>query len=877
MYASASGLSSAQVIRSREKYGANILPKPRMKTAMDFLRDVFSDKLNLILLFLAFVFIIVAILGLGSMTEALGIILVLALIAVIDVITGIRAQRYTRRLQDMAGVRFCNVVRDGKIQNINVTEIVVGDTVLLNTGDTIYADGYLIDGAVDVDNSVLNGETKKAPKTVIKNYKYNPNAKITGESYIDKNSLFAGATIQSGRGAMMVTRVGIHTENGKILADVQTISAPRTSLDIQLDNLATQISKFGLIGACIVGVCLIGVEIMQSGGVGQFLGMGWLDVVASVLGVLVIALTIIAAAVPEGLPLIVSLVISQNAREMVRHNVLAKYANKIPEAGNIQILCTDKTGTLTCAKLTPIQNFLGNGDIMPFDAKCVPNEIFRRGLIMNGGASYDDNNNIVGGNSTGRALLALINPNDAIFSDLRDNYVRLAELPFDSANKYSATQLSPCDKKSDACTYYMGAPEMILAHATHYMAPNGQRRKLNVSVMEKLMTENARRAMRLVATAISSGPISKKGLPDDLTLVCMTSLRDEIRAGIPDAVNTMHNAHVQVIMITGDSLPTAIAIARETNIMNAPDDIAVNAADLDNYTDDQLLGVLPRLRVVARAVPSTKLKLVQIAQSAGQSIGMCGDGTNDAPALKLADVGFAMGSGTDVAKAAADIIITDDNFVSVTDAVLLGRTFLHNIKMFLRFQLPINIWLMIACLIFPLVFGHPAFWATQILIINIIMDSLNSLAFGGERPKPEYMRDPVVPKGAPLITRRGMRGVIWICAGVALITCALYLPPVARIFGVAAQMETARFVVLVFAAMLNGFNVRTDGINPLRGIWRNPMFLGISLIVFTATFALVQLGGEMFHVTALNGHQWTVLIALAALIIPWGMLGKLMR
>ncbi len=877
MYASASGLTAQQVIQSRKKYGANILPKPRMKTALDFLRDVFSDKLNLILLFLAFVFIVVAILGLGSVTEALGIILVLALIAGIDVVTGLRAQRYTRRLADMAGVRFCNVLRDGKIQNINVKEIVVGDTVLLNTGDTIYADGYLIDGAVDVDNSVLNGETKKAPKTVIKNYKYNPHAKITGDAYVDKNSLFAGATIQSGRGAMLVTRVGIDTENGKILSNVQTISAPRTSLDIQLDKLATQISKFGLIGACVVAACLIGVEIVQHGGFAQYFDMGALRVTTSILSVLVIALTIIAAAVPEGLPLIVSLVISQNAREMVRHNVLAKYANKIPEAGNIQILCTDKTGTLTCANLMPVQNFLGNGDVLPFDAESAPNEIFRRSLILNGGASYDDNKNIVGGNSTGRALLTLIGSDDKIFSDLRNNYIKLAELPFDSANKYSATQLAPRGTKSDAMTYYMGAPEMILAHATHYMDANGRRHKLDASVVEKLMTENAARAMRMVATAESQKSISKTGLPDDLTLVCLTSLRDEIRAGIPAAVDTMHNAHVQVIMITGDSLPTAIAIARETNIMTAPSDIAVNAAELDNYSDAQLLEMLPRLRVVARAVPNTKLKLVQIAQSAGQSIGMCGDGTNDAPALKLADVGFAMGSGTDVAKAAADIIITDDNFVSVTDAVSLGRTFLHNIKMFLRFQLPINIWLMIACLVFPLFVGHPAFWATQILIINIIMDSLNSLAFGGEPVKPEYMHEPVVPKGAPLITRRGMRGVIWICMGFALITLALYIPQIAKMFGTPAQMETARFVVLVFAAMLNGFNVRTDGINPLRGISHNPMFWVISLVVFVSTFALVQLGGAMFHVTALNTTQWVVLILLSALIIPWGIMGKAIR
>lgn len=866
-----SGLTQSAVLASRQKHGANILPRPRAKTAWDFLRDVFTDKLNLILLFLAFVFIVVAILGLGSMTEALGIIAVLVLIAWIDVATGLRSQRFTRQLQDMADVRYCNVVRAGRVQNINVTDIVVGDIVILNTGDTIHADGYLISGAVDVDNSVLNGETKAAHKIPIKNYKYNPRAKITGDVYIDRNSLFSGATIQSGRGQMVVTRVGINTEQGKILSDVQTITAPRTSLDMQLDRLATQISKFGVIGACIVAVVLIAVDILHAGGISTFFGMGSLTVIKSVLSILVIALTIVAAAVPEGLPLIVSLVISQNAREMVRHNVLAKYANKIPEAGNIQILCTDKTGTLTCANLTPVRNFLGNGDELPFDATCRTNELFYYGVILNGGARYDDTGKIVGGNSTGRALLGLIPQGGAIFEKLHNNYRVVAELPFDSVNKYSATELHGADN----FTLYMGAPELILAHAKKYMTTDGKIRKINKSVIDDIIAENAARAMRLVATGVSASRISRNGLPDDLVLVSLTALRDEIRPGIPQAVDTMHNAHVQVIMITGDSLPTAIAIARETNIMQNPDDIAIGAAQLDEYTDEQVLKILPHLRVVARAIPSTKLKLVRVAQGAGLCIGMCGDGTNDAPALKLADVGFAMGSGTDVAKAAADIIITDDNFVSVVDAVLLGRTFLHNIKMFLRFQLPINIWLMTSCLLFPIFMGAPAFWATQILIINIIMDSLNSLAFGGEPSKPEYMHQPVVQKGAPLITRCGMCGVIWMAIGFAALTAMLYLPCISRMFNSTLQMETARFVLLVFAAMLNGFNVRAVGLNIFRGLSRNPMFLGILALVFAATIALVQFGGAMFHVTALGLHQWIVLIGISILIIPWGMIGKL--
>lgn len=870
------GLSAAQVIKNREKFGANVLPQPKIKTVWNFLGDVFSDKLNLILVFLAVIFVVVAALGLGSMIEAIGIIAVLALIAVIDVFTGMRAQKYMRILQNAAAVRHCNVVRDNKIYNINVTDIVVDDIVLLNTGDTIHADGYLIDGELQVDNSVLNGESRRIAKSVVDNYKYSYSHKITGDDYIDQNSLFAGATIQSGRGMMIVKRVGINTENGKIMSSIGTLNAPKTSLDMQLDKLAMQISRLGIVGAIVVGVCLLSVDIMQVGGWDVFISMGNLNALSNILGVMLIALTIVAAAVPEGLPLIVSLVISQNAREMVRRNVLAKYANKIPEAGNINILCTDKTGTLTYANLMPVSNFLGDGTEIKFDDDCKTNELFLYGVILNSGASYDADGKAVGGNSTGRALLNLIPRDGVMFTKLRDGFLVRDELPFDSANKYSATQIAPVENTSKSLTLYMGAPELVLAHVTHYMDCDGKIKKLRHGTIQKLIQENSARAMRMVATAYADDKISKRGLPDNLTLVCVTALRDEIRKGVPASVDMMHDANVQVVMVTGDALDTAIAIAHDAHIMHKDsDDIALSATELDAMTDDAVVKILPRLRVVARAVPTTKLRLVRAAQARGLCIGMCGDGTNDAPALKLADVGFAMGAGTDVAKAASDIIITDNNFISVTDAVMLGRTFLHNIKMFLRFQLPINIWLMLLCVCFPLFTGEPAFWATQILIINIIMDSLNSLAFGGEPSKPEYMQEPVVQKGAPLISRRGMHGVLWTVLGFAVLFGMLNISSVANVFAGGGEMETARFVLLIFAAMLNGLNIRTDNINVFSGLRHNLMFIVIMAIVFCATVLMVQFGGQMFHVVSLNTYQWFTVFALAGLILPWGTLVKL--
>ena len=382
----------------------------------------------------------------------------------------------------------------------------------------------------------------------------------------------------------------------------------------------------------------------------------------------------------------------------------------------------------------------------------------------------------------------------------------------------------------------------------------------------------------MIAVAFSKENLTAGLLPKKLVFISMAALRDDIRTGVPDAVRTMHNAHVQVIMITGDILDTAKAIAIDSDILKENSkDIAIDATELESLSDEEILKILPNIKVIARAVPSTKLRIVSVAQSAGKSIGMCGDGTNDAPALKLADVGFGMGSGTDVCKAASDVIIIDDNFVSVTKAVLLGRTFMHNMMMFLKFQLPINIYLMLMCLFYPLVFGVTAFWAVQILMINIVMDGLNSLAFGGEPTKQEYMREEVIKKGAPLLSKNVMKQIIASVIGFFLVFVLFSLPDIKSIFLNEAQLQTARFALLVFVAMLNGFNIRTDHINPLDGITKNINFLIVAFAVLVGTVIIVNFAGGFLNAVPLGFNQWMCLILLSAVIIPFGMLIKSMK
>ena len=868
------GLTTTQVIQSRKKYGTNTIPGVKPKTAWHFLLEVFQDKINLILLGMLGVFLALAVAGFGSFIEPIGVGVVLLCVAIIGTFTKLRAQKYSLDLKNRTAVRHAIVLRNGKIRHINTDDIVVGDVIFLQSGETVPADGYVIDGQINVNNSVLNGESAECPKEPIRGFKYNPKACITADDYVSKNLVFCGTTVQSGECYMVAQKIGVDTENAKTLLAMREITEVKTDLDIKLDKLATKIGQFGYIGGAIVAVVLLTDSVIAAGGMHAFLSLGILNIVHQVLGALVVALTIIVAAVPEGLPFIITMIISQNARNMIKHNVLAKNTHKIPEAGNIQILCTDKTGTLTYGNLVPITNYLGDGSQVDFDSVLPVSRFIVADIIFNTGAAWDDDGKIVGGTSTQRALLSALNPQAKLVRTVMREIKTLDKIPFDSANKFSAVRI---ERKADGKEFvlYTGAPEIILEHVTKYIDVNGATHKINKSKMMAIIRDNARQAKRVVAFAYNTGNTLGTKLPDNLTLISLVSIRDDVRREVPNAVARMHNAGIHVIMITGDILDTARAIGVDTGIVNGADDLVLTATELDKMTDAQIKKNLYKLKVVARAVPRTKLRLVKIAQEMNLCIGMCGDGTNDAPALKRADVGFAMGSGTDVCKEAGDIIITDDNFVSLADAVLFGRTFLNNVTKFLMFQMPINVMLVILSLIYPIAFVVPAFVAVQILVINIVMDSLNSLAFGAEPPKAEYMNVPPTPKGASLFAGKTLYRIVAGCIEFGIVFALLFVPSVQQIFGDDAAVNlTARFALIMLMAAFNGFNVRTDSRRLLRGISKNPMFVFIASCIIIGTIAIVDFGGELFQVVPLSHDQWIAVFALAFLVIPMDLIRK---
>lgn len=855
------GLSSSEVLRSREMHGSNKLPEPKMKKWYDFAKEALSEKITMILIAIAVLQLFLGFMGVMELSDPIMILVVLAIVTVIAVKTGLGVQKSAAELRAKTSVRYCDVIRDGKVQTINKDELVVGDLVCVGMGQEIFADGYIVDGKISVNNAAINGETKECKKTPIQGYIH---AKTTSTSaYTNPNCLFAGTTVMSGEGKMIVTDVGVNTVNGDTMVKMQTLESPKTALDIALDNLSDFISKWGTVAAVVTFAVLTMTGIM-SVGFSNYFGGNILDVIQKIAQNFSVALTIIVAAVPEGLPLIVKLVTKQNVRTMETFNILAKNPGKIPELAYVDIICTDKTGTLTTGVMTPkkiIDAFVDEVDESSELWKAMVNNI-----CVNNSAVFDGNGEITGGNSIDRAVLTLTDSEEygKIVNDLQVK----AKQVFNSSNKYSAVSCS------NEVTYYKGAPEKLIEHCTTALGDGIQTftDSDKIRLLENIK-EMTTKSMRCIALTQSKEELVENELPNNMTLLGIIGVVDPVREEVPNAVAMAHKAGIQVIEITGDCLETAKAVAEECGIYMAGD-LAITNDDFEAMSDDEVKSIIPKLRVISRCSPNTKLRLVTLAQEIGKSVAMTGDGVNDSPALKRADVGFGMQGGSDVAKEASDIVLTDDNFASVVKAVELGRTFMHNIMMFLEFQLPINIALLILSVIYPMVATGALLASVQILIVNIIMDSLNSLSFGGEPPKEEYMSERPIKKGSGLFIRGAKKRITISTAAFIVLYGIITFSPVSNMFVTDVEAMTARFALLCFMAVLNGFNIRTEHMNLFKGIGKNKLFSYIAVGICAMTVILCDFAGTLIKATALDLNHWLVIIALAFMVIPVDLVRK---
>lgn len=855
------GLSSKEVLKSRELHGSNKLPEPKLNKWYDFAKEALTEKITMILIAIAVLQLFLGIFGVMDLSDPIMILVVLAIVTCIAVKTGLGVQKSAAELRAKTSVRYCDVIRDGKVQTINKDELVVGDVVCVGMGQEIFADGYLIDGKISVNNAAINGETKECKKTPVEGYKY---VKTTStDAYTNQNCLFAGTTVMSGEGKMIVTDVGVNTVNGDTLVKMQTLEAPKTALDIALDNLSDFISKWGTIAAVITFVALTVSGIVQTG-FGEYFGGGVFDIIQKIAQNFSVALTIIVAAVPEGLPLIVKLVTKQNVKTMEKFNILAKNPGKIPELAYVDIICTDKTGTLTTGVMTPKKIIDGFGNDVDKDSVLWSN--IEDNICLNNSATFDSENNITGGNSIDRAVLSLVNFKR--YAQTQEAFTIKTKQVFNSSNKYSAITLK------QGITYYKGAPEKLIEHCTKVMNSDGEVvENSDYSVLNDAITVMTKKSMRCIALAKADGNLVENELPNGMTFLGIIGVVDPVREEVPDAVRTAHEAGIQVIEITGDCIETAVAVATECGIYE-DGDLALTNDEFEAMSDDEVKSIIPRLRVISRCSPNTKLRLVTLAQDIGKSVAMTGDGVNDSPALKRADVGFGMQGGSDVAKEASDIVLTDDNFASVVKAVELGRTFMHNIMMFLEFQLPINISLLILSVIYPMIATGALLASVQILIVNIIMDSLNSLSFGGEPPKEEYMTEKPIKKGSGLFIRGAKKRIAISTITFIVLYGIITFSPVANMFVGETETMTARFALLCFMAVFNGFNIRTEHMNLFNGIGKNKLFSAIAIGIFAMTVIICNFAENLVKVTALDFRHWAVIVILALMVIPVDLVRK---
>ena len=858
------GLNDEEVLESRQKFGDNKIIEAEPETFLDKFKDAFGDPMIKLLLAIACIMAIMAFLGYAEWGELIGIVISVLLVTGISAKTEMSSDNEYRKLKDGTKKELCKVYRNGKIVEIEVDDVVVGDRIIIQSGDKIPADGVLCSGAIAVDNSALNGESEECKKYAIPNDFIYREVAITGDTFVDKHSLFRGAVVVNGEGVLEVKKVGMMTMMGEMAKDMQDDDV-ESPLKVKLSKLADSISKFGYIGAVVIAITLMIHKVIVAGGVSPYFDLGMMYVFKDLLEVLMLAVVIIVMAVPEGLPLMIAIVLMQNTSKMLQNNVLVRKPIGIETAGSLNILFSDKTGTITKGELEVVEFF--DGDLKDsYQSSNYIKEYMGLCIGKNTGAMFDNNDKVIGGNATDKALLKFLGKNE--MNSLNDIKV-IKSQGFNSANKYSGAEL-------ENVTVYKGAPERLLGKATKYINENGQVVQIDKDKLNAKIDALADKAMRVLSFAYSQSELVEDTLPDDLVIVGFVGIRDDVRPEAKQAIKEVQNAGVQVVMITGDRKETAVAIAKDSGLIKSDDELAFTSEELKKMTDDEIKAVITKIRVIARALPTDKSRMVRIAQELNLVCGMTGDGVNDAPALKRADVGFAMGSGTDVAKEAGSIVILDDNFKSIENAILYGRTIYNNILKFIKFQLTINVAAVAVSAISPFFGVEEPLKITHILWINLVMDGLGALALGAEPALKKYMSEKPKSRTQSLVNKNMMSQVLCAGAWLGVISFAfLKLPFFKEFFENEGQHLTAYFSMFVFSAVANGFNVRSEGINIFDHIKENKGFIKVMLAIVLVQIILTFVGGEIFSCTPFGIKGWLIIIVMSLTMIPVDMLRKI--
>jgi calcium-translocating P-type ATPase len=676
---------------------------------------------------------------------------------------------------------------------------------------------------------------------------------------------------------MLVARVGDGSFLGRISGEIQN-ETRESPLKIRLSKLARQISVFGYIAAVLCALAyLFNSFVIKSGFDGEVILSLLSDkkvLLPELLHAFTLGLTVVVMAVPEGLPMMIAVVLSSNIKRMVKDNVLVRRAVGIEAAGSVNILFTDKTGTLTEGKMTVGGVVTGDGarlSVSELGKKASAiDEIYRLAAFF--GESETVHGKAVGGNITERAMAESV-----AREKCPEGYFAISRKVFDSERKYSAVRLS--GKRN--ISVIKGAPEVILPYVTSYLTAKGGEVRFNGREAEGLFSTYAAEGWRMLALAVGKGDVSSPDSFGELTLVCGIMIADRPRREAQRSVGELRLAGVQVVMITGDNKDTAIAVAKKCGIYKGSRDVCLTSREMNRMSDGELRDILPELRVVARALPTDKSRLVRLAQESGLVVGMTGDGINDAPALKAADVGFSMGSGTQVAKDAGDIIILDNDLASIVKAVLYGRNIFKSIRKFIVLQLTVNLCAVGVTMIGPFIGVESPVTVVQMLWINIIMDTLGGMAFAGEpalrhcmKEKPKK-RDEAILNGY-MMNQIALLGTFTVAMCVAFLRSPSIISHFDGGFGGEKHL-TAFFAFFIFAGVFNCFNARTDSLYMLRGLGGNKAFIFIMIAVLSIQIGFVYLGGSILRTVPLTARELWYTMSLALLVFPADALRKTAR
>lgn len=887
-------LTEQQAEESRKAHGSNALTPPEQSSFWQELWETFrGDALIRILTVALIITVVFAIIGVGDWLEAVGIAIAVVLATAVSTYSEYSNNQLFQKLQDEYSKILCKVFRsrEGQVQvcSLKIDEIVTGDYVLLQAGDKVCADGFLIDGEIKVNQASLNGESEEAKKSAAPaDYCYTPDQ----VDFLDVHKVYRGSVVTTGEAIMQVRCVGDHSQFGRLAQELKEDEERESPLKVKLGKVADAISRFGYIGGALIAIaffinCAFFTPTLINGAASYFSGANVMQILRDLVSSVTLAVVIIVVAVPEGLPMMIALVSGLNMKKLLKDNILIREIDGAETAGSLNILFSDKTGTITKGALQVVDFISPQGkEFQRFDAIPAPlREMLLINICGNTNAVALVNHGklqVTGGNATERALHEFTGAEgtqayESLQLECTDS------LMFNSANKYSASTMAGKLNK----TIVKGAPEKLLANCTSYYDENLQIHPLTDAIRADLdahMAALSEKAMRVLAFATSDQPIGDS-LLQNMTFVGLVGIRDELRPEAVEAIRTAKRAGIQVVMVTGDKKETAAAIARDAKLIDATDDLALTSEDLAALSDEELKKILPRLRVVARALPTDKSRLVRVSQELNLVVGMTGDGVNDAPALKKADVGFAMGSGTEVSKEAAEITILDDNFNSVVKTVLYGRTIYNNIRKFIVFQLTINISAVLIALIGPFLGMGTPLSVTQMLWVNIVMDTLAALALGGEPALDRYMDEKPKRRDESIISKN-----MWS----SLLTMGLYLTGASLVFllhpffqtlfradgavvyeGHDIYFMTGFFCFYVLSAMLNGFNVRTEKLNVLDNVGQNKMFLYVMGLIAVIQVLMTFIGGAILRTAPLTVNEWGVVVLLSLVILPVGTLRKL--